>query len=229
MSPRIRKYYLSIPKDVLVKLEPEHYDGPITVIDKPEDVAEAIETLRKSKIIGFDTETRPSFKKGQSNSLALIQMCTKEQCFLFRVNIIGMVKPLIDLLEDAGKIKVGLSIHDDFHNLQKICNIDPQGFIDLQQFVKTIGIMDNSLTRIYAIIFNKRIAKGQRLSNWEAPVLTQQQQSYAALDAIACIRIYDAIGKNHFRARNSQYLLSKEQVEALINNRTCQNNPAKES
>lgn len=212
MSTKNRKYYLSIPKETLSTLEAEHFDGQITVVDSPEKVEPAIDQLRKYRIIGFDTETRPSFKKGQSNNVSLIQLSTPKHCFLFRINKIGMVKPLIDLLEDPVLFKVGLSIHDDFLNLNKICTLSPSGFIDLQQYVKTIGIIDNSLTRIYGIVFNKRISKGQRLTNWEAPDLTKQQQAYAALDAVACLRIYSEISKGYFRARNSPYLLTPEQA-----------------
>ena len=96
--------------------------------------------------------------------------------------------------------------------MAKISDLQPDGFIDLQQYVKSVRIADNSLSRIYAIIFGKRISKGQRLSNWEAAHLTEFQQSYAALDAKACIDIYEAISQNRFRYEDSQYKVPIDQL-----------------
>lgn len=210
MSPRKRHYHITISKEVLAKLPAATYDGEIYVIDSVEQVAPAIEKLSKSKIIGFDTETRPSFKKGQSNTVSLIQLCDKHACYLFRINMTGVTPEMKALFENAGKIKVGLSLHDDFHQLSKICELKPQGFIDLQQYVKSAGIVDNSLSRIYAIIFDKRISKGQRLTNWEAAELTPHQQTYAALDARACVDIYNAIGKRYFIPTKSKYMVPND-------------------
>lgn len=212
MTATEEDYMLSISKQTLAKLPAAHYQGPISVIDKPEDIDGAVKELYAAPIIGFDTETRPSFKKGQSNTVSLIQLCTPEHCFLFRTGITGITQPLRALLEDPAKTKVGLSLHDDFHNLAKISDLQPDGFIDLQQYVKSVRIADNSLSRIYAIIFGKRISKGQRLSNWEAAHLTEFQQSYAALDAKACIDIYEAISQNRFRYEDSQYKVPIDQL-----------------
>lgn len=207
MRKRVIPVNLSIPKEALASLPLAVYSGKISVIDSAEQIPQAVDALSRAKIIGFDTETRPSFKKGQSNNVSLIQMCSSKECFLFRINMTGITPPLKNLLEDAGKIKVGLSLHDDFHNLAKICDLKPQGFIDLQTYVKRTGILDNSLARIYAIVFGQRISKGQRLTNWEATTLTVHQQQYAALDARACIDIYNAISKNHFNPAESSYIV----------------------
>lgn len=200
------KKIVTISKSDLAVLPAETYDGDIVVVDSLDKVASAIEVLRASDIIGFDTETRPSFKKGQSHVVALMQLSTRSVCFLFRLNLIGIPDSLRELLEDPDKLKIGLSLHDDFHNLDKICKINPQGFIDLQPFVKDYMIADNSLTRIYAILFSRRISKGQRLTNWEAKELTQCQQTYAALDAMACINIYDTLTAGEFDPVSSPYL-----------------------
>ena len=210
MRKKAEPLKLSISKEALSKLPAAHFVGTITVIDKVDDIQPAIDTLNKAKIIGFDTETRPSFKKGQRNKVALIQLCDSTQCFLFRINKTGITPPLKELLENNGKIKVGLSLNDDFMNLKKVLDMKPAGFIDLQKYVKSSGILDNSLSRIYAIIFGQRISKNQRLSNWEAPTLTEHQQQYAALDALACIRIYDALSKNHFSPKDSQYIVDED-------------------
>ena len=197
---------ITISKEKLGTLPSADYHGRITVIDDASKVGEAIETLRKADVIGFDTETRPSFKKGQTYNVALIQLATSDQAFLFRTNLIGFPKELIEILENPGILKVGLSIHDDFHNLRKVAEIEPQGFIDLQSFVKNYKIADNSLSRVYGILFDKRISKGQRLSNWEAEELSEAQQAYAALDASACITIYQYLKEGSFNPKESKYL-----------------------
>lgn len=207
MNPKdFQRAIISISKEELATLPAAEYPGKIITIDNPKDMEEALQILRESEIIGFDTETRPSFRKGQHFNVALIQLATKECCFLFRTNLIGYPQQLIEILEDPEIPKVGLSIHDDFHNLRKVTEIVPQGFIDLQSYVKDFKIADNSLSRLYAILFGKRISKGQRLTNWEASELTEAQQGYAALDAYACLRIYEYLKNGHFNPKESKYL-----------------------
>ncbi len=198
---------LSISKADLARLPAAEYYGDIHVVDNPEDVESAVAILRQSDIIGFDTETRPSFKKGQTHQVCLLQLSTRHECFLFRLNMIGLPGPVKDLLEDETKLKIGVSLHDDFHNLHKIYTLNPGGFIDLQPYVKQFGIIDNSLSRIFGILFGHRISKGQRLTNWEAPTLTPGQQSYAALDALACIHIFEYLESGSFRPEKSPYIL----------------------
>lgn len=210
------KAIISISKDALADLPAENFSGEIVVIDKPEKVISAVEELRSADIIGFDTETRPSFKKGQSYKMALIQLCTSKKCYLFRTNLIGFPKELISLLEDPNLLKVGLSIHDDFHNLRKLTKFEPASFIDLQSFVKEYKIADNSLSRLYAILFGKRISKSQRLSNWETPQLTEAQKNYAALDAYACISIYNYLKSDKFDPLKSDYLTYPVEEEAKM-------------
>lgn len=205
--------YLSISKDDLGKLPIADYSGNIILVDTPEKLDKAIEDLNSHQIIGFDTETRPSFRKGQSYNVALIQLATKDCCYLFRTNELGYPKSLIDLLENPSIMKVGLSIHDDFHNLRKITDVNPQGFIDLQTFVKDYKIADNSLSKIYAVVFGERVSKGQRLSNWEANELTEAQQHYAALDAFACLNIYNFLKDGKFNPLHSPHLTFPSETE----------------
>lgn len=199
-------YIVTISKPDLAVLPVASFVGNIIVIDSLDKVPAAIETLRASDIIGFDTETRPSFKKGQTYTVSLLQLSTPDTCFLFRLNMIGLPETLRNLLEDKNKLKIGLSLHDDFHNLMKLEEFTPEGFVDLQPFVKDYMIADNSLARIYGILFSRRISKGQRLTNWEAKTLTPCQQSYAALDAQACIDIYKYLTSGHFNPWESPYL-----------------------
>lgn len=201
-----RQFFLSIPKTELNMLPAAVYDGEIIVIEREEEIDSAVNYLRGADIIGFDTETKPAFKRGQTNLVSLIQLATTDRCYLFRINKTGFADNLRILLEDASILKVGVSIHDDFLNLQKFGKFEPDGFIDLQQYVKQFRIKDNSLARIYGILFGLRISKGQRLTNWEAAKLTSHQMAYAALDAKACINIYEKLLSGTFAPERSQYL-----------------------
>lgn len=190
---------ITLDKATLAQLPVASFDGNIRLIDNPEAVPQAIAALRSSDIIGFDTETRPSFKKGQVHTVALMQLSTRSTCYLFRINKIGLTPELVSLLEDETVLKVGVSIHDDFHNLQKLHELTPAGFVELQNFVKKAGIAEAALSKIYGILFGKRISKSQRLTNWESDELSPAQQHYASLDAMACIDIYDALTKAGFQ------------------------------
>lgn len=195
----------SITKTELATLPAESFRGKITLVDNIEDAAGAVEELAKARCIGFDTETKPSFRRGEHNTVALLQLATPDHSFLFRLNHIGLPKCVSDLLENPDILKIGVSIHDDFLNLHKKYKLEPKGFIDLQSYVKEYNIADNSLSRIYGILFDKRISKSQRLTNWEAPTLTRHQQEYASLDAVACLHIYYYLKQHGFDYRTSKY------------------------
>lgn len=183
-------YQSKIEKSDISTLPPCDITGEIIVIDRSEDVASAIEELKQCPLIGFDTETRPSFRRGESNTISLLQLATEKRAYLFRLKKIGPNQLLKDLLESNDYLKVGLSVHDDFHSLNRWMPCRPNNFIELQRYVKAFGIEEMSLQKIYAIVFHKRISKRQQLSNWEAEELTPAQQQYAAIDAWACRNIY---------------------------------------
>ncbi len=201
----LNNFTIGISKKELGELPAAHFDGAIKVIDRPEDVAEAVAELRHAGIVGFDTETRPSFQKGQLHTVALLQLSTATCCYLFRINMLGLQDEIRDFLEDEGVMKIGLSTHDDFHNLNRIAKIVPRGFFELQHYVSQFRIEDKSLSKIYAILFGERISKGQRLTNWEAPELSIHQQAYAALDAFACLKIYRFLKEGKFKPDQSTY------------------------
>lgn len=196
---------ISISKQQLSTLPPAQFTGQIVVVDTPDAVEGAVMRLREADLIGFDTETRPSFKKGQNFNVALMQLSTTDACFLFRLNRIGMPTSLKELIEDPEMTKVGLSTHDDFRNLHKAYDFEPRGFVELQSFVTGWNIIDKSLSKIYGILFGKRLSKAQRLSNWEAEQLTESQQNYAALDAQACIQIFGHLNDGKFDPNSSPY------------------------
>ena len=174
-----QQYTHSITKEAISELPLEEFTGRIIVIDTLRDVEKAVGYLSEFQSVGFDTETRPSFKKGQRYKISLMQISTDEACFLFRLNRIGIPEALEEFLANEKVLKIGLSLRDDFG--------------DLQNYVGQFGIEDASLQKIYAILFNKKISKGQRLSNWEADVLSDAQKKYAALDAWACLKIYNQL------------------------------------
>ncbi|MBD5208704.1 MAG: 3'-5' exonuclease domain-containing protein 2 [Bacteroidales bacterium] len=207
----MQQHQISISKETLNSLPVAKFRGEIAVISSPDEIEEAIEELRKHPIVGFDTESRPSFKKGENHSVALLQISTDEKCFLFRMNLIGLGEQITKYLEDESITKIGLSLNDDFLNLRKINpDLNPGGFIDLQNYVKDFGIIDKSLTKIYGVLFGKRISKGQRLTNWEAQTLTRSQQDYAALDAQSCLDIYEYLRAGNFDPMQSPYLQKAE-------------------
>lgn len=179
-----------IAKAEIAEMPAELFGGRIIVVHSAAEVDKAVNYLKGFPILGVDTETRPSFAKGKTYEVSLLQVSTEETCFLFRLNYIGMPDALVALLQDGRQLKVGLSLRDDIQGLQRKHSFEPKGFLDLQQYVKTWGIEAQSLQKIYALLFGKKISKSQRLTNWEADVLTDRQKGYAATDAWACIRIY---------------------------------------
>lgn len=188
------------------------FGGRITVIDTPEQAAEAVAVLMRERVIGFDTETKPSFKKGHTNKVALMQLSTLDQCFLFRLNMIGIGPELTELLESDDITKIGLSVHDDFNVMHRSSKVQPKDFVELQTFVKQYSINDSSLQKIFAIIFGKKISKSQRLTNWEATSLTPSQQAYAATDAWACLMIYNSLTQGEFHPEQSPYITPDSQT-----------------
>ena len=206
METNFEKYHITVSKEELTNYKCVNYTGGATVVETDNALNQALDHLEKARIVGFDTETRPSFRRGVMHTVALMQLASPEKVFLIRLNKLGLPPRLKSFLEDKDILKVGLSIHDDFHNLNKLQTLDPQGFVDLQTYVKPFHIADNSLTKIYCVIFGERISKGQRLTNWEAETLTEAQINYAAFDAIACIRIYDYLQSGKFDPSASPFL-----------------------
>ena len=171
------------------------YPGVITVVDTIRSARDAVDYLSSLKLVGFDTETKPAFKRGIINRTALLQLASPERAFLFRLNIIGMPDFLCGFLADRNVVKVGLSVKDDFSSLRRHCAFVPESFVELQEYVAEIGIEEKGLQRMYALLFGKRISKSQQLSNWEAETLSDGQCQYAAIDAWACVEIYNYLGE----------------------------------
>lgn len=184
---------IKISKEDVALLEKEFFEGRIIVIQSNEEAKKAIAYLSEFKIVGIDTESKPSFKKGRKSKIALLQISTNECCFLFRLNIMGFTPEIASFLENKSITKVGLSLKDDFMMLHGMSAFTPKGFIDIQSIIDNYGIGEKSLQKIYAILFGKKISKSQRLSNWEADVLTDAQKRYASTDAWATLKIYEKL------------------------------------
>jgi ribonuclease D len=172
------------------RMEVKQFDGLIHVIDSPEDVPEATEYISKHNVIGFDTETKPSFKKGSSNRVSLLQLAIPGEVFLFRLLKTGLPNELIRLFEDEDIIFTGVAIREDVRKLQHIRKFKDAGFLELQKYSSYFKIEDNSLKKLAAIVMDIRISKSQQLSDWEAKTLTEAQKRYAATDAWVCLEIY---------------------------------------
>ena len=198
-------HVVSIEKEIVNQMPRVQFPGRIHIIDAISQVKSAVTALHSASVIGFDTETRPCFRRGDRHTVALLQLSTDDDAFLFRLNITGIPEPLKALIEDESIIKVGLSTSDDFHQLARVCDIHPAGFVELQSLVKQFQIVDMSLQKIYAILFQLKISKGQQLTNWEAPQLSEAQQQYAAIDAWACLKIYQHLQSGAFVPEDSPY------------------------
>lgn len=204
---------LSIGKDVVAQMPNVECPVHIVTVDTPEKADLAAEALMREKVIGFDTETKPSFHKGRTNKMALMQLSTDSTCYLFRVCKIGLPASLCRLLENPDVLKIGLSIHDDFSVLHRSCNLRPVGFVELQEYVKKFCIKDASLQRIYAILFSQKISKNQRLTNWEAAALTRKQKEYASIDAWACLHIWHYLNSGEFNPDSSPYIITEDDTK----------------
>ena len=183
--------YSKFDKARIQQLPRALFEGRIEVVLSESEAAKAVDYLLKQPIIGIDTETRPSFRKGVKYYVSLLQVSSRDICFLFRIKHTGMCESIIRLLEDTTIPKIGLSLHDDIRQLHEVAKFQPGYFIELQDKVKDFGVEDLSLQKLFANFFGERISKGQRLTNWEADILSESQKRYAATDAWACILLYE--------------------------------------
>ena len=169
------------------------FEGRIVVVLTERDADKAVHYLLSQPILGIDTETRPSFKKGETHQVALLQVSSYDVCFLFRLNQLGMSPSVKRLLEDKQVPKIGLSLRDDLLSLHKLGDFNAGYFIDLQDHVREIGVEDLSLQKLYANFFAQKISKREQLTNWEADILQDKQKRYAATDAWSCIMLYEEL------------------------------------
>ncbi|MBO5933116.1 MAG: 3'-5' exonuclease domain-containing protein 2 [Bacteroidaceae bacterium] len=208
--------YSKIDKTELAEMPKVEFTGAIKIIDTVEKADAAIAELSQYSVVGFDTETKPSFKRGITNKVSLLQLATDEAAYLFRLHLIGITDSIVDFLQNEKILKIGISVRDDFQALRKKREIEPKGFVEIQEIAARMGIEDRSLQKIYALLFRERISKSQRLSNWELETLTESQMQYAAIDAWATIKIYrylkQIIDEKNFKVihRDAEESIAKE-------------------
>jgi ribonuclease D len=186
----IRTLYRRFPKQLINSLPVVSYGGRIITVNTADEAREAVDFLLTQPLLGMDTETRPSFRRGEHHQVALLQVAAQNVCFLFRLNLTGITPDIVRLLEDTTVDKVGLSWHDDMLQLTHAASFKPGRFIDLQKHIGELGVEDMSLQKLFANFFGQKISKSQRLTNWEADLLQDKQKQYAAIDAWACTELW---------------------------------------
>ena len=183
-------YPANITNEEIELYELSWFRGEIVLVDDITGFYDVLPRLLKAGILGFDTETKPSFRKGRKNNVSLIQLATEDLACLIRINKIGIPPELAGILSDPGVLKAGVAVHDDIKYLRKVNGFSPSGFVDLQKFVKDYGIESSGLKKLTAIILGFRISKRQQVTDWEAETLSEAQLIYAATDAWVCQKIY---------------------------------------
>ena len=176
----------------------QYYEGKTVVINDAEKIPDAVAEIQQHPVVGFDTETKPSFVKGEFYHVSLIQLAIPGKVFLFRINNSGFTKPLQELFADPNVLKVGVGLRDDILGLKKLAHFEDAGFKELHDYVKDLGVRNTGLRKLAAILMRVRISKGQQTSNWENPELNPNQIRYAATDAWICLEMYSLLEAKGF-------------------------------
>jgi len=191
----MRTILSKFPVETISALDTLSFGGKIVVVETESDAEEAVDYLLTQDVVGLDTETRPSFKKGACHQVALLQASSQDTCFLFRLNKVGIPDCIVRLLTAPSLLRVGLSWHDDVQQLRRRRDFRMGSCVELQKLAGGLGVEDKSLRKLCANILGKKINKSQQLSNWEADTLTEKQMLYAATDAWACTLLYREMEK----------------------------------
>lgn len=203
-----------IAKDLVHWMPLVAFDGETYVINTLDKVPAAMEYLNAQTEVGVDTETRPSFVRGQHFPVALVQIATEERCYLFQLNHIGMPEELAQFFANKQIRKIGLAFKDDLNGLRRRRNFEPGNCLDVQKIVGEYGILDLGLQKIFAIVFGKKISKSQQLTNWENVVLTPEQARYASTDAWATLLIYKELMQTKKLPKKEAEKLHLDDLEA---------------
>ncbi len=172
-----------ISKAEINELPMMQWEGEIRVLSTPEAMQTAVQALQSCPHLGFDTETRPTFKKGQYYPPALIQLASPDCVYLFRICKIDSLDPLLPLLESESILKTGVAIKDDVKELRAIQDFKPAGFIEIADITEKLGYENRGLRALAALLMGGRISKAAQVTNWARPELDQKQIRYAATDA----------------------------------------------
>lgn len=206
--------YQKYDKSLIPDLPRVLFEGRVVVVLTESEACKAVNYLLSQPLLGLDTETRPTFRKGPMHQVALLQVSSHDVCFLFRLCRLGLSPSVKRLLEDTTVPKVGLSLTDDMHQLRRLGDFETGRFIDLQNRVREVGVEDMSLQKLYANFFGQKISKRQQLTNWEADILTEPQKLYAATDAWACVMLYEELMR--LEATNDYTLVKDDSSSSVI-------------
>lgn len=212
----MNNYIPHISKELLQWMPLAAFEGEVIVVDREEQVADAVAYLRTQKVLGVDTEARPSFQRGIHYPTALVQIASHERCYLFRLTHVGMPQELAELFADPDICKVGLAFKDDINGLRRRRDFTPANCVDVQSMVTRYGIFDLGLQKIFAICFGKKISKSQQLTNWENTQLTPEQARYASTDAWATLLIYEDLLAHNPISNEDLETLKREEKERII-------------
>ena len=182
-----------ITKQEINELPLFKYEGKTIIAATEAQIDKAIFEIEEHEIVGFDTESKPTFKKGQFNHVALIQIAVPEKVYLLRIHQVGITTTLARFLSNEKIKKIGIALDDDIIALSKKRRFNPGGFVDLNKIAPTLGIENIGARNLSALLLNNRISKNQQISNWENQFLTEPQIKYAATDAWICLEIYNKL------------------------------------
>lgn len=205
-----------IDKDALNALPLARFHGEVVIVREPAAVREAVEYLGRQTVLGVDTETRPSFTRGEHHPTALVQIATHQRCYLFQLKYVEFTPDLAALFANPSICKVGLAFKDDLRGLQRQRMFEPANCVDLQQMVLRYGILDLGLQKMFAIVFGRKISKSQQLTNWETPVLTEEQAYYAATDAWATLLVYEELMQTRPLPRKTYMALREADLQRQL-------------
>ncbi len=182
-----------ITKQEINELPLFKYEGKTVIASNEQQIDKAIFEIEKHDLVGFDTETKPTFKKGQFHHVALIQIAIPDVVYLLRIHKVGVPKSLANFLSNEHIAKIGIALEDDVIALNKKRRFKPSGFIDLNKIAPTLGIENIGARNLSALLLSSRISKNQQVSNWENDILSDSQIKYAATDAWICLEIYNKL------------------------------------
>lgn len=187
---KVLSMYENITKEEVNQLPQRSFPGKIVIISNDNALDEAIREISEFEIVGFDTEKKPNFRRGENNGISILQIAIPEKVFVIKVKNTGLTHLLLDLFENRSIKKIGIGIKDDLINLKEIHPFDPESFVDLNTLVKKIGVQCSGARRLTGLFLNFRISKRYQTSNWEQEILSEGQLKYAATDAWVCLKIY---------------------------------------
>ena len=187
---------LSISREEINDLPLRSFDGKVVLVNQVKALPKVFKEIKQHDVVGFDTETRPSFHKGQRYAVSLIQLALPKKVFLLRIKNTNITEDIIECFEDYSTIKTGVGIHDDIKALQKIKRFQPEGFLDLAPVAKRAGFQVESIKKLAGLLLGFRISKSAQTSNWDAEQLNEKQISYAATDAWVCLAVYNKLMGN---------------------------------